>query len=275
MHTTAAPALHHASEPARSPLAVMRTVGLALFLRELKTRLGGRWQGVLWAVGEPIAHATLMLLVYGWLRAQRLSGIDTLLFLVTGLLPFQMFKSLVTKSMEGIDANQGLFAYRQVRPFDAVLARVAVEVALSVAIMALVIGGLVWLGHDVWPHQPLELMGHSAVLALLGAAFGLLAAVATAGRVAKLRRFAGVAFFPIFLSSGALFPVATLPQAAREALLLNPVLHSIEGIRAAIFGTRYVLVEGASWTVPAAWALVVTTMALAAYRVRRERLQMV
>ncbi|MEN9485187.1 MAG: hypothetical protein RJB37_3067, partial [Pseudomonadota bacterium] len=106
----------------------MRSVVFALSLRELKTRLDGRWGGAVWVVGEPLLNMLAMLAVYSAMRARTIGGVDTLLFLVSGQMPYLLFKSLVLRLMEAIESNQGLFAYRQVQPIDAVLARSVVEV---------------------------------------------------------------------------------------------------------------------------------------------------
>ena len=251
----------------------MRSVGFALFLRELKTRLGGRWWGALWTLGEPLASTALMLGVYGLMRTRHLAGVDTLLFLVTGLLPFALFKSLVLRLMEGIDANQGLFAYRQVRPVDAVLARAGVEVALALAMLALSVAILSWMGHEVLPRKPLELLIASALLISLGLALGLLAAVATSGVMVRTRAVVRLGFFPVYLCSGAIFPVSSLPSAAREILLFNPVLHLLDGLRAAFFGHAYRATPYASLWVPIAWLLACAALSLSLYRLRRDRLQ--
>lgn len=256
----------------RSAWAVMRSVLFALYLRELKTRLDGRWGSALWVIGEPLANLVAMLLVYGALRAASLGGIDTLLFLASGLLPFQLFKALVLRLMEAIDANQGLFAYRQVKPLDALLARAGVELTLMAGLSAVAALGLAWLGHRVLPERPLELLVASAVLVALGVALGLLAAVATSAHFTRVRGFVRMSFFPIYLMSGAMVPLAHLPQGLREWLLLNPVAHLIESLRMAFFGVSYRSPEGVGLGLPLAWTLVVAVLGLSLYRVRRDRL---
>jgi capsular polysaccharide transport system permease protein len=257
----------------QSAWAVLRSVAFALYLREIKTRFGGRWWGALWTLGEPLASAAVMLGIYSLAHTRAVGGVDILLFLVTGLLPFQFFRHLMLRSMEAIDANQGLFAYRQVRPIDAVLARAMVEITLSLGVLAVAVLVLAWLGHDVLPRRPLELLAASALLAALGSALGLLAAVATGGALARGRVAIRVASLPLMVASGVLFPVAALPPAAREWLLLNPLLHVIESLRSAFFGSSYRELGAASLGLPLAWLLVTTALALGLYRLRRDHLQ--
>lgn len=250
----------------------MRSVIFALFLRELKTRLDGRWGGAIWVIGEPMLNIGAMLIVYGALRAHSIGGVDTIMFLISGQLPYLIFKSMLLRLMEGIDANQGLFAYRQVKPIDAVIARALVEVMLAAAVILLFAAALAWGGHHVVPAQPLQYLASLVLLTVLGGAFGLMAAVATAGPLAKARGLVRMALMPIYLASGAVMPLASLPQVAQDFLLLNPLAHSIETSRAALFGPGYQAVERMSWAVPASWALAASLLSLSLYRVRRERL---
>ena len=72
----------------------MCSVVFALSLRELKTRLDGRWGGAVWVIGEPLLNTLGMLALYSAMRAQTIGGVDTLLFLVSGQMPFLLFRSL-------------------------------------------------------------------------------------------------------------------------------------------------------------------------------------
>lgn len=257
----------------RGAWAVLKAVVLALALRELKTRLEGRWGGAVWVVGEPLANTALMLLVYGAMHAHTIAGVDTLLFLVSGQLPFLLFRSLALRLMDGIDANQGLFAYRQVQPIDAVIARAVVEVVLSLAVMLACALGLAWAGHDVLPTRPLEMALDLAILIGLGTSLGLLAAAGTGGAFVRLRGMVRMLFMPLYLGSGAIMPLAALPQHVREWLLWSPVAHLLESMRTSLFGTAYHPVDGVNRLVPLAWLLGLSTVALMLYRHRRDRLQ--
>ncbi len=256
----------------RSPLQVMVAVGFALYLRELKTRMGGQWWGLLWTVGEPLAGAAVMLAIYTTAKAQTLAGVDTLLFLTSGFLPFQLFRTLVLRGMEGIDANQGLLGYRQVRPIDTVLARAAVDVTIFLGITIAAIGLLAWLGHAVTPQHPLELLAYSVVLIVFGTACGLMAATLTAGALHRARAVVRLAFLPLMLASGVVFPLAALPQNLREVLMLNPLAQLLEGLRIAFFGLTYGPAEGVSPATYSVALLACVPVALMLYRLRRDHL---
>ncbi|MGL4187394.1 MAG: ABC transporter permease [Sphaerotilus sulfidivorans] len=264
---------HPVSRPRRSAWGVMRDVLFALFLRELKTRLDGRWTTALWVIGEPLAGALLMLALYTLMRTREIAGVDTVLFLLSGQLSFMLLRSLVLRLMESIDANLGLFAYRQVRPVDAVLARAGVELAIFGGMALLILPGAAWAGHGLLPHDPLGLLLALLLLTLLGLAGGLLAAVGTHGALAMLRPVLRMAFMPLYLGSGAIVPLAHLPQGLREWLLLSPLPHLIESIRIALFGPVYAAPQGIGLTLPLVWTGLATLLALALLQLRGDRLQ--
>ncbi len=251
----------------------MCSVVFALSLRELKTRLDGRWGGAVWVIGEPLLNMLAMLAVYSAMRAQTIGGVDTLLFLVSGQMPYLLFKSLVLRLMEAIESNHGLFAYRQVQPIDAVLARSVVEVLVFAMVAGACIAALGWAGHPVVPHRPLELFAALALMTLIGGALGLFMAVGTAPPLNRLRGLVSMAFLPIYITSGALVPLANLPQGLQGLCLYNPITHLLELLRGAWLGAAYQASPHVGWTLPLAWALGTVLLALGLYRGRSHRLQ--
>ncbi|MFG6449727.1 ABC transporter permease [Roseateles sp. BYS180W] len=255
----------------RSSWQIQKAVLFALFLRELKTRLDGRWLGVLWLFFEPCAMLGLQILMFSAWHQVSLPSIEYPVFLITGMLPYFIFQSVALKLMDAIDANRGLFGYRQVKPIDPLIARAALEVTIKLGVFAICMALMSALfGLHAAPSRPLELLGTLTVLLLLCFGLGLLLAVATA-RLPKSRVFVRLLSFPLYLISGVMFPLQMVPPAYQEWLLLNPLLHSVELTRSAFF-PGYVLHSGISAAYLALWALVVLTVAMALYRVRRERL---
>ena len=49
------------------------------------------------------------------------------MYLLTGFLPYGLFRTIVNSSMNAYTANQGLFSYRQVKPIDTLVSRCIVE----------------------------------------------------------------------------------------------------------------------------------------------------
>lgn len=255
----------------RTPWQIQRAVLFALFVRELKTRVGGRWLGGFWLLFEPLVHIALLMMLVTFLRRISAPGIDVPVFLVTGLMPFFIFKDLSVRLMDAIDSNRGLFNYRQVKPIDALATRALLEVTLRSLVYLVVLAILGWIGFHVIPVRPLELIGVSLVLVLLGASLGLLFAVAT-DDFPKARIFIRMLFgMPLYLGSGVIFSVHRLPPDVQAWLLWNPVLHLIELSRACFFPS-YRILQGVSLDYPAGLAVVFGFFGMALYRVRRDRL---
>lgn len=254
----------------RSAWEVQRSVLFALFVRELKTRFGGRWLGVFWVLLEPVAHLAILLFVVGFIRHRVLPGVEFPVFFLVGLVPFFLFKNLALRLMEAIDSNRGLFGYRQVKPIDTLISRAVLEVSIYSVVYLLMLAMLGWLGFQFIPARPLELMGVSTLLLLGAVALGLLFSVAT-DDLPNARSFIRIVFMPLYFLSGVILPVSLLPPSVLPWLLWNPILHGVELSRGYFF-PQYHVVPQISMGYLACFSLTVLTLALSLYRVRRHRL---
>ncbi|MDH4390400.1 MAG: ABC transporter permease [Aquabacterium sp.] len=254
----------------RSPIEVQRSVLFALLLRELKTRFGGRWLGIYWAMLEPLAQIVVLTLLLGALHSSLLPGVDYPVFLLTGIVPFYLFKGLALRLMEGIDANRALFGYRQVKPIDTLLARGCIEVGLYLAISVCMFAAFAALGMAWASGRPLEslLLGVAVVAGGLG--LGLALAVAT-NDFPQSRGVVRILFMPLYFLSGVMAPLHVAPVEWWPVLMLNPLLHMVELSRQ-FFIPSYRPVEGISAAYVGLCALTVLALGLAVYQVRRHQL---
>jgi capsular polysaccharide transport system permease protein len=254
----------------RSAWEVQRSVIFALVLREMMARVGGQWIGALWTVVEPLAHVMFMVTYLGFLRGTLLPGIEYPVFLAAGLIPFFFFQKLVTRLIDGIEANRGLLAYRQVKPIDTLVARGIVETLMNLVVYGITLAILGWLGLHVLPAQPLEMLGINLMTCLLGLSMGVLFAVVCNNRP-RLRSVMRLIFVPLYVISGVIVNVHTLPRELLDWLLWNPVLHVVELSRHT-FIAGYPIVDGVTLFYPLAWTLVCAALALSLYRVNRLQL---
>ena len=65
--------------------------------------------------------------------AAAMPGLEFPVFLVTGMIPFLLFQNLSNRLMDAVEANRGLFAYRQVKPLDTLVSRAMVEALMNLA----------------------------------------------------------------------------------------------------------------------------------------------
>ena len=218
----------------RTPLEVTLSVWRALFLREGVTRLAAGRAAWLWILLEPIVHVVFLMVVFSTLRSRVLSGADFAVFLALGVMGFHMFKNPTTRCMDAVNANRALFAYRQVKPVDAVIVRALLEGFIEFIVFLLVISGAAFVGMDSIPHDPLKALVGVFLLWLFGFGLGLVLSVGNelipeVGRIVKL------IFTPLYFMSGVMYSPTALPPAAREWLLLNPVVHGLEYVRSGFF----------------------------------------
>lgn len=226
----------------RSPAAVTAAVWRALFLREALFRLTGSRTAWLWLLAEPVFHIAFLMLFFELIRMQTVPGAEPALFIMTGLLGFFMARNTAMRSMEAINANTALFAYRQVKPVDTVLVRTALEGFINLVVALILLAGVALTGIEITLDDPLEIITAFTGLWLSGVGLGLMLSVVgqllpEVGNIIKLF------FTPLYFVSGVMFPVQVVPQPYREWLFVNPFLHGIEALRGGFFAHYYVVPE--------------------------------
>lgn len=258
----------------RSSWQIQRAVVFALLMRELKTRFGGRLSGIVWVLGLPLLQLVILVWMNTALRGRLSRGsLDFPVFLMLGLVPYQLFKGLWVQLMNSVQANRGLFGFRQVKPLDAMTARTVLEICIDVVVFVLAMMLLGRFGyHPVIPHDALPVLAALLLLALLGAGLGVLSAVL----VDVLPRFGNLVqliSMPMYLLSGIIFSLHHLPAEMLAWLLWNPVLHLVELLRAS-YVPGYTLLQGVNWRTPIEQIVVIWALALNLYWLRRQQLIM-
>ncbi len=216
--------------PGRTSAQVIASVYRALFLREALTRISSSRAAWFWLLAEPVFHVTYMLVIFTVIRVRTVGGIDTVVWLIVGMLAFFMFRRTATQVTKAISANQALFTYRQVKPVDTVLVRGGLEGFLMVLVAGILLTGAALFGHSVVPADPLAVLEAFLGLWLVGMGFGLVASVA-GELVPELGRVIDFVMMPLYLISGVIVPLSAVPQPYREWLMLNPVAHGLEAAR--------------------------------------------
>lgn len=252
----------------RTPLQVMLSVWLALFLREAVGRLMAGRIAWFWLLAEPIAHALFIAFVFGYVVGQTMPGVDFILFLLSGLMGWKMFNLTMTRCMHAVDANQGLFSYRQVKPVDTVLVRAALEGFLALIVAVILMLGTTYIWKVFFPADPAMVSLLFLLLWLLGSGMGLILSVAKA-LIPDSDKVITIVMLPMYLISGIMFPATLVPEPYRSWMLVNPVLNGLELLRAAFF-PGFPVAPGASLGYLAMFTAVVVALGLALH-VRYER----
>jgi lipooligosaccharide transport system permease protein len=124
--------------------------------------------------------------------------------------------------------------------------------------------GAMTLGRGLLALVPAVLLG----VGTTAAASAFSAATTTDQALSGLFRFVVV---PLFLFSGAFFPISQLPEAIQPLVVAIPVWHGVELARAAALGTAPALAWGVHATVLVVLLVVGTAAAMAAFERRLRR----
>ena len=219
----------------RKGLVTHFRVIFALILREARVRHGRSRFGYAWAIIEPAALIVLLTTLFSQLRTGPGGSVDFATFFATGVLPFQMFRSTSQYVSMSMEANRPLFNYLPVKPIDAVIARTVLELCTMLVVMVLVYSFQVFAFGAVPPQDYGGLLLVFSVIAVMSFGAGLCLAV---GRrfMAALPSVYAVVMGAAFFLSCVFYSLSAVPTHLRDILWLNPLVHLVEGFRAAYLG---------------------------------------
>jgi capsular polysaccharide transport system permease protein len=226
-----------------SAFTVQCRVVYALMLRDVKSRFGGRRLGFVWALLEPCFFIGLFVAIFYLIGRTSQSGLPLPLFFVTGFTPFLMFRNIYMTISDETKGDSPMLMFPQVTRIDLIVAKVIVNVLLSITVLILLLSGCYLMGFTFRLDNPLGVLRAMSLLVLMGLGLGLV----IGSLVIRYEFISSItqALFgrPLLLTSGLFFTAEMLPPKAREYLLYNPLLHLIESLRSEMFegfGSRYV-----------------------------------
>lgn len=207
----------------------------ALILREIITRFGRRGLGFLWLVGEPLIFIFTIILIWSYVKAPYQHGLKIAPFVMTGYASLLMLRHLVSYSMGAITGNVGLLYHQKIKILHVFIARYVLEffgstMSFVISYIVLIVVGQATLPHDL-------LLIYWGWISLFVFASGLaLVMSALAMEFDVIERLVPVLLYVMLPFSGVFAMVAWVPESARHYYLLFPLPHTIEMIRAGVFG---------------------------------------
>tara|TARA_R100000935_G_scaffold36216_1_gene57173 strand:- start:4509 stop:5423 length:915 start_codon:yes stop_codon:yes gene_type:complete len=213
----------------------LRTI-TALVLREMESTYGRQPGGYLWAVLQPIGMIVLLSLAFGILVNKPPLGTSFIFFYAIGYLPFDMYGSLSMKISTALNYSHPLLSYPRVTWMDAILARFILTVLTQVTVFCIVVGGIMML-YDTRSHfQLIPVMQGLGMAATVGLGIGLLNCLLS-GLFPVWTTIFGILSRPLFLASGVLFLLDSMPRGVQDVLWWNPLVHIIGLVRRGFFPT--------------------------------------
>lgn len=220
----------------KSALISMFRVIHALILREVKVRFGRLKIGYLWALLEPILFVLVLSIIFTIRRNHTVYGMPLLMFLLTGIIPFLVFRNTMGKTISAAMSSAPLLHLPQINLFEIVVARsilefVTVFIAFNIICILMHLSGFAVIEIE----SPLKILIVLLGMSLTGFALGV-AIGAWTPLFPILEQLTNIFIGrPLFLISGVFFTVEMVPIWLREYLLLNPLFHLIEMFRSAFF----------------------------------------
>ncbi|WP_444888137.1 ABC transporter permease [Microbulbifer sp. JMSA008] len=215
---------------------IQRDVIYALLVREMKTRFG-KWRlGYAWVLLEPALHIMMLAMIFNFRGREFYPGIPTTLFMLGGIAPFLFFSHCFQKGLAAVSSNRGLFNYRQLRPFDAVLSRVLLEFFIYILCMITLLAILAWFDVKVAFGDFLLLVKVNILFFCF--AFGLSLAMCVVGeRLPEFSKVLSLSVRPLYFISGVFYSLEQIPTEYHKYLIWNPLVHVIELTREGLFAS--------------------------------------
>jgi capsular polysaccharide transport system permease protein len=216
-------------------LAIQRRVLHALLMREIITRFGRENLGVLWLIGEPMLFTLGVATLWTAIGMHRGSPIPIIAFAVTGYSSVLMWRNSASQAAGAVAQNKPLLFHRNVQIMDVLLTRIVLEIGGATSSFIVLSLLFIFVGWMPLPVDLLQVLSGWLMLAWFGASLALLIGAGTAYSAIVERVWPPAAYL-LFPLSGAAFMVDWLPVEMQKLVLLLPMVHGTEMLRAGYFG---------------------------------------
>ena len=237
-------------------------------MRETMTRFGREGLGFVWLIVEPLAFCLGVILLWSLIKPPYEHGIRVGPFVMTGYMSLILLRHQIGFALNALNANAGVLYHRQIKPVHIYLARAILEFAGSTLAFAVVYTLLGLLGQISWPKDLSLIYIGWFTLAAIGFGMGLIMS-ALSMRFETFERLSQLITYLLIPLSGAFFMASTVPEQYRDTYLLIPLPHTVEMVRAGVFGefveTHY------SITYPLYWAAGLIILGLVLLNVVKDR----
>jgi capsular polysaccharide transport system permease protein len=219
------------------PFATLRTV-VALMLREMATTYGRSPGGYIWALVEPIGGIAILTIIFSIFMHKPVLGTNFALFYATAYLPFMLYSGLATKLAQAIQYSKPLLSYPAVTYVDAIFARFLLNTLTHLVIFAIVIVGI----HLIYGLRATLDMPSIILSLAMAAALGL--GVGTMNCLLRSQfpmwdTIWSILNRPLFIISGVLFLLDSVPAQMRGWLWYNPLIQMTGEMRQGFYPTYH------------------------------------
>lgn len=211
-----------------------RVIG-ALLMREVITRYGRNNLGFLWLFIEPLMLTLMIVLLWKFVRADKISTLNVVAFMITGYPLAMMWRNVSNRAIGAISSNLSLLYHRNVRVLDTIISRMLLEIAGATIAQILIMALLITLGWIELPQDPLYMIMAWLLMVFFAIGLGLIIC-SIAQKFEVFGKIWGTLTFVMLPLSGAFFFVHSLPPQVKEYAQWIPMISGTEMFRHGYFG---------------------------------------
>ncbi len=205
-----------------------------LTIRDIMVRYKQTAIGIAWAVLQPLLTMVVFSVIFGRLGKLPSDGLPYPVFVMTALLPWQLFARALTQgsaSMVTLGGMMGkIYFPRLIAPLSSVLAGVVDFLIAFVILLSL----MAWYG--VWPHWAVVLAPLFVLLALASALAVSLWLSAINAQYRDVQQAMPFLTQIWMFVTPVIYPTSMIPEAWKWLYGLNPMVSVIEGFRWTLLG---------------------------------------
>lgn len=211
-----------------------RRAVFALMLRNVRTRFFGHGLGYLIAIGWPIAHILILILIFSYSGRVAPYGESAVLFIATGTVPYMVFSYLSRFMMLSTITTKPLVVFPDVKILDVLFSSAILEVLTSCLVVIILLILALISGVDFWPRDLVDASLALLASVLLGIGFGLFNGV-IAFAIPFWHTVYALINILLWLSSGVAFVASNLPDKLRVIACYLPTLQIVEWMRTSYY----------------------------------------
>jgi ABC-type polysaccharide/polyol phosphate export permease len=219
----------------------------ALIYRDYRIRFNNSKFSFIGTLINPIGLVLIFLLIFGYIRVRSNPYMDQSLFLTIGIIQYGLFNEIAIRSTNLMQVYQPFFNYRVIQPLDLMFSRTIVGIAIQLIILLLLLFSIFFIkGKLVLENIPLLTLSFFS-LSLFCCGLGMI--LFTIGYKNKFiaEKIIPIFFRPLFLLSGTIFSLYSIPQKFHKFFTWNPIFQANELSRHAL-DSNYYLYDGISIT---------------------------
>lgn len=203
----------------------------AIMVREVRTRFSGGSLGYAWAIILPVTWVMAIVIFFVWIGRSAPVAVPLPMFIASGMVPYLIFRQVVTSMMRVVRANRHLITMGPVAEEDLFTAGALLELLNVIIVCGAILTILFIVSGPITPPNALQAVMGILLAWALGVSGGRFAA-SVSHYSDTAQRLVPILLRPFFWISGIFFVASELPRTAQEVLWYNPLLHIIETLRA-------------------------------------------